>query len=321
MSQNKRYYWLKLKEDFFEDDTISWLEEQENGKDYIIFYLKLFLKSLNDEGQLIRYVGERLIPYDIKALAKLTNTSPDTVAVAMKTFLDIGLIEHLETGEIYMTQINEMIGSETDAARRKRKQRAKEAKLESVNQEKLEGCDNVTVMSQKGHTDIDIDIEIDKEKEKELQQDHDQERKQVVVVESEIKKVNSFFQRNYSDLNPHIEKELSKWTNDMGSELVIEALKLSLEAEKNFNYAKGIMRNWKQSDIKTLDDIEKLYVDFKIKKSKKNNKEFHSKNEVLPEWAQDNYQPPSEEVSVQKEEISERLLRLKELRIERGVIE
>lgn len=319
MSKNKRYYWLKLKEDFFEDDTISWLEEQENGKDYVIFYLKLCLRSLNDEGQLIRYVGERLIPYDVKALAKLTDTAPDTVAVAMKTFLDIGLIEHLETGEIYMTQINEMIGSETDAARRKRKQRAKEAKLESVNQEKLMACDNVTAMSQKGHTEIDIEIdkEIDKDIEKQLQQEHNQ----VVVVECEIRKVNSFFQRNYSELNPHIEKELSKWTNDMGSELVIEALKLSLEAEKNFNYAKGIMRNWKQSDIKTLEDIEKLYEDFKIKKSKKKNKRFQSKNEVLPEWAQDNYQPPSEEISVKKEEISERLLRLKKLRKEKGVIE
>ena len=123
MSKNKRYYWLKLKEDFFEDDTISWLEEQENGKDYVIFYLKLCLKSLKDEGQLIRYVGERLIPYDVKALAKITDTAPDTVAVAMKAFLDIGLIEHLETGEIYMTQINEMIGSETESARRMRKKR------------------------------------------------------------------------------------------------------------------------------------------------------------------------------------------------------
>lgn len=61
------------------------------------------MRSLNDEGQLIRYVGERLIPYDVKALAKLTDTALDTVAIAMKTFLDIGLIEHLETGEIYMT--------------------------------------------------------------------------------------------------------------------------------------------------------------------------------------------------------------------------
>lgn len=125
MSENKRYHWLKLKQDFFEDDTIFWLEEQENGKNYVIFYFKLCLKSLQDNGQLIRYVGERLIPYDIRALARLTNTSSDTVAVAMKIFLEIGLVETLETGEIYMTQINEMIGSETDSARRVRKHRVR----------------------------------------------------------------------------------------------------------------------------------------------------------------------------------------------------
>lgn len=123
MSENKRYYWLKLNEKFFEDDTITWIEEQKNGKDYIIFYLKLCLKSLSDDGCLVRYVGERLIPYDVPALSRLTNTSSDTVAVAMKLFLDIGLINRLETGEIYMNQINEMIGSETDSAKRMRKKR------------------------------------------------------------------------------------------------------------------------------------------------------------------------------------------------------
>lgn len=129
---NKRYYWLKLKDDFFEDDTIAWLEEQENGKDYVLFYLKLALKSLSEEGSLIRYVGERLIPYDTKALAKLTNTPVDTVAVAMKVFGEIGLVSVHETGEIYMNQINEMIGSETRQASIMRKNRVKENKIKKI---------------------------------------------------------------------------------------------------------------------------------------------------------------------------------------------
>ena len=123
---NKKYYWLKLNENFFEDDTVAWIEEQENGKDYIIFYLKLCLKSLTDDGYLIRYVGEKLIPYDIKALSKLTNTDYDTVRVAMNLFLEVGIISQLDSGELYLNQINEMIGSETDAAQRKRKQRGRQ---------------------------------------------------------------------------------------------------------------------------------------------------------------------------------------------------
>ena len=123
MDDSKRYYWLKLKEDFFEDDTIQWLEEQENGKEYTLFYLKLCLKSLSLDGKIIRIVGEKLIPYDKKALAKITNTDLDTVTVAMNLFVQIGLLEIMDTGAIYMKQIDEMVGSETNAAIRKRKYR------------------------------------------------------------------------------------------------------------------------------------------------------------------------------------------------------
>ena len=170
MSENKRYYWLKLDENFFEDDTIAWLEEQENGKDYVIFYLKLALKSLKDDGRLIRYVGETLIPYDVRALAKLTNTSPDTVAVSMKTFLEIGLVSQLESGEIYLNQIEEMVGSETNVAKRVRKHRAKKALGGGKKKELLQGNTSET----KSNTEIEkerelekeSDIDIDKEKNK-----------------------------------------------------------------------------------------------------------------------------------------------------------
>ena len=68
---SKKYYWLKLKNDFFDDDTIKFIEEQENGILYSNFYLKLCLKSLKNDGKLIRIVGNTLIPYDNKSLSKL----------------------------------------------------------------------------------------------------------------------------------------------------------------------------------------------------------------------------------------------------------
>lgn len=174
MSDNKRYYWLKLPEDFYDDDTIQWIEDQENGAAYVNFYLKLLLKSLSDDGRLIRYVGQRLIPYDVKSLSRLTNTDTDTVRVALELFVKIGLVERLDTGEIYMSQIDEMIGSETQAATRMRKMRARKA-LKSDNQAKKQEIDdekrnNVTDERnnvQKCYTDnrdkiIDKDIEIEK---------------------------------------------------------------------------------------------------------------------------------------------------------------
>ena len=123
---NKKYYWLKLKEDFFEEDTIQWLEEQENGKDYCLFYLKLCLKSLKTNGILIRNVGQMLVPYDVKKLATITNTKQDTVIVAMEVFKKIGLVQVLENGEIYMTQLERMVGSETNKAELMRKKRERD---------------------------------------------------------------------------------------------------------------------------------------------------------------------------------------------------
>ena len=164
MSDNKRYYWLKLNENFFEDDTVQWLEEQENGKEYVIFYLKLCLKSLKDDGSLIRYVGQKLIPYDVKALSRLTSTPVDTVAVAMKTFAEIGLVEVKSTGEIYLSQINELIGSETEVAKRVRKHRARKA-IEDKSSKLLHGNAEVTKCNTEKEIEKEqeIELEIDKE--------------------------------------------------------------------------------------------------------------------------------------------------------------
>lgn len=162
MSKNKRYYWLKLNEDFFDDDTISWIEEQDNGKEYCLFYLKLCLKSLKTGGLLIRNVGELLVPYDIKKLAEMTHTDLDTAIVAMELFRKIGLVQILDNGEIYMTQLSELVGSETDKAKAMRAKRARE---------KLEG-NNVTAMLPECYPDKekekDIDIELDIEEDIEL---------------------------------------------------------------------------------------------------------------------------------------------------------
>jgi len=143
----KKFYWLKLKEEFFEDDTINFIEEQENGKEYLLFYLKLCLKSLKKDGHLYRLVGNKAIPYDVKSLATLTNTNIDTVNSAMVLFKHIGVIDVLDTGMLYMSQINEMIGSETSKAQLMRDKRARD-KLLGINkkEDKKPLGNNVTGM-------------------------------------------------------------------------------------------------------------------------------------------------------------------------------
>lgn len=117
-----RFYWLQLKEDFFDEDAIDWLEDQPNGKEYSLFYLKLCLKSLRTNGYLIRQVGNMLVPYDYIKLGELTKTNPDTVLVAMELLLKIGLVQKLENGELYIKQVENMIGSQSVGAFKKQQQ-------------------------------------------------------------------------------------------------------------------------------------------------------------------------------------------------------
>lgn len=189
MSETKRFYWLKLQEDFFEDDTIDFIESQENGERYCLFYLKLCLKALKSEGKLIRYVGNMLIPYDEKGLAKLTRTDVDTVRCALALFDKIGLVSRLDTGEIFINQLNEMVGTETDKAKLMRQKRAKEKLISN----------NVTPMLPECYTEKEL------EKEKEQEKDTD-------IEKPKKHKLGTYFNVLLSD------KELQKLVEKMGSE-------------------------------------------------------------------------------------------------------
>lgn len=120
-----KFYWLKLKEDFFQQEAIEWLEEQKNGKEYSLFYLKLCLKSLKDNGVLVRKIGTKTIPYTAKKLGEVTNTSPNVAEQAIQLLKEIGLVGESEDGVFSITNIEEMVGTESSSreAVKKRTQR------------------------------------------------------------------------------------------------------------------------------------------------------------------------------------------------------
>ncbi len=148
---SKRYYWLKLNENFFEREEIKVIEDMPNGKDYIIFYMKLLLKSIRTEGVL---KFREVIPYTPEMLASITNTDIDTVRVAIKMFADLDLMEVWDDGTLFMVETQNMIGSETGSARRMRKLRKKKEHKELLASQSYEDV---------RESDTDIDIELDKD--------------------------------------------------------------------------------------------------------------------------------------------------------------
>ena len=133
--KDKKYYWLKLKRDFFKRHDIQIIKSMPNGKDYILFYLELLCESVDHEGNL-RFSEE--IPYNEEMLAALTNTNIDIVRSAVKLFTGLHMMEIMDDGTYFMNQVRKMIGSETYWAQKKREQ--KERKLN-------DGFKYITVLS------------------------------------------------------------------------------------------------------------------------------------------------------------------------------
>lgn len=155
-----------MNENFFEREEIKVIENMPNGKDYIIFYLKLLLKSISTEGKL---KFRNVIPYTPEMLSAITGTDIDTVRVAIELFTKLDLMEIWDDGTLFMIETQNMIGSETDSARRVRKHRQKKALEEKKeNNEMLQSNTDVTKGNGeviKSNTDIDIEKDIDKDKE------------------------------------------------------------------------------------------------------------------------------------------------------------
>ncbi|MEY8446333.1 phage replisome organizer N-terminal domain-containing protein [Enterococcus ratti] len=159
MSDNKRYYYLKLKENFFDSDEMVLLESMPDGYIYSNILLKLYLRSLKHEGKLM--FNDR-IPFNSTMLATITRHSVGVVEKAVQIFRDLQLIDVLDNGAIYMSDIQSFIGKSSTEADRKREYRKKieEAKRNLITGGQVsDKCPDKTTPE----LEIEIDIDIDKE--------------------------------------------------------------------------------------------------------------------------------------------------------------
>ena len=154
---SKKFYWLKLKRDFFKRHDIRIIEEMPNGKDYILFYLKLLLESIDHEGSL-RFSDA--IPYNEQMLSVVTNTNVDIVKSAMSLFLELNMIEVMDDQTIYMNEVERLIGSETDSAERVRRHRLSTKNALQSNTDVTE-CNESVTQSKSKRKSIEKDIELD----------------------------------------------------------------------------------------------------------------------------------------------------------------
>ena len=145
----EKFFWLKLNRNFFKRHDIQIIEAMDNGKDYVLFYLKLMVESIDHEGEL-RF--SETIPYNEKMLATITNTNIDIVRSAIKVLTELKMVEILEDHTIYMSEVKRLIGSQTVSAEKKQIQRSKA-------QELLQGGQGVDKCPPEKELELEIDIE------------------------------------------------------------------------------------------------------------------------------------------------------------------
>ena len=240
MSDNKKYYYLKLVDNFYERDEMIILESMPDGYMYSNILLKLYLRSLKNEGKLM---FNNRIPYNASMLANVTRFPVAVVEKAIAIFKELGLIEVLDNGAIYMLDIQNFIGKSSTEADRKRLYRSKiEEEKKSLGQ--MSG-QLIGQMSDKTPPEIDIDIHTDKEKEDKY------------VDKSDLKTFKNLYEQNIGLINGITAEYLIELSETIDVNLFKRAIEIATDKGKcNLGYIKGIIKQWSDANIRTLEQLE-----------------------------------------------------------------
>ena len=278
MADNKKYYYMRLKENFFDSDEMIILENMDNG-DGIIYsniLLKLYLRSLKYEGRLM--FNER-IPFNAQMLSTIVRHPVGVVEKALKAFVDLGLVEVMDNGAIYMLDIQNFIRRTSTEADRKKIYRAQIAKEKGL---LIEDGRMSGQMSDKRTPELELEIDIEKEIDKEV------EASTATSTNSDFKNLIELYQTNFGIVKPILYDDLKADLEDYGLELIIEAVKRAVKRQREYAYAQGILKSWNRSGIKTLEQAKAEEVSFQNKSQNNQNKFQQQKptksTKGLPEW-------------------------------------
>ena len=127
--EGKKFYWLKLKRDFFKRHDIRIIEGMTNGREISLFYIKLMLESVDHDGEL-RF--SETIPYTPEMLSTITFTDLETVKRGLEVLESFGLLVQTEDGTLKLPKVVTMIDSASDSDEARRQRRCREQKRSSV---------------------------------------------------------------------------------------------------------------------------------------------------------------------------------------------
>lgn len=151
----KKFFWIKLKDSFFKQLAIKKLRKVAGGDTFVIIYLKMMLLSMNNEGKICFECNDG--SEFAENLALELDEQEDNVSMTLGFLKNHGLIEYITDGEVFLPEVIDCIGSESESAERVRKHREIKKTLQ---------CNtDVTPLLQDGNKNVTLEKEIEREKE------------------------------------------------------------------------------------------------------------------------------------------------------------
>lgn len=228
MSDNKKYYYLRLKENFFDSDELKILESMKDGYLYSNILLKLYLRSLKNDGKLV--VNER-IPYSADMLASVTGHQVGTIKQALSVFKDLGLIDVLDNGAIYMLDIQNFIGKGSSEADRKREYRQR------IETDRTNVQTNLRQISDKNPPEIEKEIKIDKE----LYIEKDIDTLSLCEQKSLI---HDIWEDAFDLITANVKKSLDNLVDEYGAVITKQAIHdAKKQGKSHIKYVEGVLKN------------------------------------------------------------------------------
>ena len=165
MSENKKYFYLKLKDSFFSSEEMLVLESVPDGMVYQNIYLRMCLLSLKSEGAL---TFKDLLPYDLKMLATVLRVDLAKMKMALELFEQLGLVTKTDNEVLFMSDIQALIGQSSTEAERIARYRKRIADSNNVTEMLPDGeCTKGVQMLQTCTPKIELKKELKTEKEQE----------------------------------------------------------------------------------------------------------------------------------------------------------
>lgn len=156
MSENKKYFYLKLKDSFFSSEEMLVLESLPDGLIYQNIYLRMCLLSLKNDGAL---TFKNMLPYDLKMLATVLRIDIAKMKLALEMFEQLGLVTKTDNEVLFMSDIQTLIGKSSTEAERIQRYR-----------KRIAGCTESVQMLQTCTPEIELKKEIEKKTEQEQEE-------------------------------------------------------------------------------------------------------------------------------------------------------